>query len=87
MALGAPWSEGGVTWSNQPAPTGAAASAASGPGYVEWAVTQQVREMYSGANNGFVIRDAAEGGGGILQGFHSREKAPDNPPELVITFN
>ena len=27
-----------------------------------------------------------EGGVGILQGFHSREKAPDNPPQLVITF-
>jgi hypothetical protein len=43
--------------------------------------------MYAGANHGFLIRDAAEGETGILQGIHSREKAPDQPPELVITFN
>jgi hypothetical protein len=42
--------------------------------------------MYAGANHGFLIRDAAEGETGILQGIHSREKAPDRPPELVITF-
>jgi parallel beta-helix repeat protein len=86
LALAAPWSEGGVTWSNQPAASGAAAEAASVSGYVEWSVTSQVRDMYAGANHGFLIRDSAEGGGGILQGFHSREKAPDQPPELVITF-
>ena len=44
------------------------------------------KAMYSGGNNGFVIRDAAESGGGIEQGFHSREKGTDNPPRLVITF-
>ena len=42
--------------------------------------------MYSGANHGFLIRDASENGGGFEQGFHSREKAPDNPPQLVVTF-
>jgi hypothetical protein len=42
--------------------------------------------MYdSGANNGFLIRDASENGSGREQQFHSREKG-ENTPQLVITF-
>ncbi len=40
--------------------------------------------MYSN-NKGFLIRDASENGGGMEQGFNSREKS-DNPPRLVIRF-
>jgi large repetitive protein len=88
LALGAPWSESGVTWNNQPATTGTAATTTSGSGWREWNVTSQVQAMYnSGTNHGFLIRDSAEGGGSILQGFHSRKKSTDQPPELVITFN
>ena len=44
--------------------------------------------MYApGANHGFLIRDAAENGGGFDQAFHSREKGADNPPQLVISFD
>ena len=86
LRLGAAWTEQGVTWSNQPAPAGAAATAASAGGYVQWSVGAQVQTMYSGANHGFLVRDSAEGGNGIEQGFHSREKGTDNPPRLVITF-
>jgi hypothetical protein len=42
--------------------------------------------MYSSGNHGFVIRDSVENGNGIEQAFHAREKAPDNPPQLVISF-
>lgn len=63
-----------------------AATTPSGTGWREWSVTAQVQAMYSGANNGFLIRDATEGGAGFEQQLHSREKAPDNPPQLVITF-
>jgi hypothetical protein len=89
--LGGSWTEGGVRWSSQPATTGAAATAPSrsgsdGAGYVQWSVLSQVQAMYSGANNGFLIRDAAESGGGFDQGFNSREKGADNPPQLVISF-
>jgi large repetitive protein len=42
--------------------------------------------MYTGSNYGFLIRDSVEGGAGFEQGFHSREKGTDKPPELVITF-
>jgi large repetitive protein len=82
------WTETGVTWGNQPTTTGGTATAPSrtSPGYVEWTVTSQVQAMYSGANHGFLIRDATENGGGFEQAFHSREKAPDNPPQLVVTF-
>jgi hypothetical protein len=82
IALAASWSESGVTWANQPATAGSAASTSSGSGYREWAVTS----LYSQAANGFLIRDASENGQGVEQAFHSREKAPDNPPQLVITF-
>jgi hypothetical protein len=68
--------------------SGAAATAKSGFGYREWTVTSQVQAMYApGANNGFLIRDASENGGGLDQGFHSREKGTDNPPQLVISFD
>jgi hypothetical protein len=79
------WSEGGVTWDNQPATTGTPATVASGTGYREWDVKDQVRAMYSsGAQNGFLIRDAAEGQDSEQQ-FTSREGGT-NPPQLVVTF-
>jgi CSLREA domain-containing protein len=88
FALGGSWTENQVRWNNQPATTGTAATVASGnsSGYRQWAVLTHVSSMYSGANHGFLIRDSVEGGSGIEQGFHSREKGTDNPPRLVITF-
>jgi hypothetical protein len=85
VGLASTWSEASVTWSNQPAPVGAAAAVASGSGYLEWSVTSQVVSMVT-ANNGFLIRDSSENGDGVEQGFHSREKGTDNPPQLVVTF-
>lgn len=81
------WTESEVTWGNQPGTTGVAAIAGSGLGTLEWVVTTQVQAMYSGSNNGFLIRDAADGDvASPEQSFHGREKAPDHPPALVITF-
>ncbi|HXV92068.1 MAG TPA: DNRLRE domain-containing protein, partial [Pseudonocardia sp.] len=82
------WTESGVTWSNQPATTGTAVTATSpsGAGTMTWNVTAQVQAMASGTNHGFLLRDAAEGVGDAEQGFHGREKAPDAPPQLVVTF-
>ena len=80
------WTENGVTWGNQPATTGTAATASSGTGYVVWNVTGQIQVIYTGgANNGFLIRDASEGGGGSEQVFYSRE-AGQNPPQLILRF-
>jgi hypothetical protein len=85
LALTGAWTETGVTWSNQPAASGTATTVVSGFGYLSWNVTSQLATTYA-ANTGFLLRDATEDGGGIEQAFHSREKAPDNPPQLVLTF-
>jgi CSLREA domain-containing protein len=86
LPLAAAWTEDTVTWSNQPATIGPTATAASGLGYREWNVTSQVQAMLdTGANHGFLIRDALEGGSGAEQQFHSREQS-ENWPELVLHF-
>jgi hypothetical protein len=86
LRVNAPWTETGVTWGNQPATTGTAATTSSGSGWRQWTVTAHVQAMYASANHGFLIRDASEGAGGREQQFHTKEKAPDQPPELVITY-
>ena len=88
LALAAPWTEPGVTWRNQPATIGTAASAPSrsSAGYVVWTVTAQARRMYSDGNHGFLVRDGSEGGGGAHQGLQSRESGSTRAPQLVVTF-
>ena len=86
LRLTGSWSEMGVSWSNQPAAAGAAATTPSGSGYREWDVADQVQMMLdAAANHGFLIRDANEGSSGAEQQFHSREHN-NNPPQLVIQF-
>jgi hypothetical protein len=85
LQITANWAENSVTWANQPATNGTPVTTGSGNGYLQWNVTTIVATMYSGSNNGFLIRDASEGGGGAEQQFHSREKG-ESMPELVITF-
>lgn len=87
---GGSWTEGGVTWSNAPAPAGAAASAATASGTVGWDVTAQTQVLYSpGPNNGFVIRDSAEGSATLSQQvYQAREGAPDSrDPTLYLAWN
>jgi parallel beta-helix repeat protein/predicted outer membrane repeat protein len=80
------WSESSVNWNNQPATTGTAATTTSGSGYRQWTVTSQVQSIFTtGANNGFIVRDATEGGSGREQQFHSREKG-ESMPQLVVTY-
>jgi hypothetical protein len=82
----AAWTESGVTWSNQPATTGPAATAAtpSSAGWMQWDVTSQVEAMYSGSDYGFSVRDESENGPGIEQQFESSEGT--NHPQLVLEF-
>jgi hypothetical protein len=80
------WNEATVTWANQPASAGTAAPALSGEGWREWNVVPHVMAMYTAGNFGFIVRDQLENGNGIEQQYHSREKAPDNTPLLVVTF-
>lgn len=86
--LAATWSETGVTWSNQPATAGAASAAYQvRTGWVEWLVTDQVNAMYTGANNGFVVRDRAEDSSTLVEnGFYTREAGSLYAPELVLRF-
>ncbi|MBX3055537.1 MAG: right-handed parallel beta-helix repeat-containing protein [Anaerolineae bacterium] len=79
------WTEYGVTWNNQPATAGAAATTSSGQGWREWDVAAQVQAMITSGNHGFLIRDANETGNGFEQQFHAREKN-ENVPQLVITY-
>jgi hypothetical protein len=85
IRLNATWNETSVSWSNQPATTGTAATTTSGTGYRQWNVAAMVQAMYSsGAAHGFLVRDATEGQDAEQQ-FYSREKG-EQPPQLVITF-
>jgi hypothetical protein len=85
LQINAAWMENSVTWSNQPATTGSAATTSSGSGWRQWNVTAMVQAMQaSGLNYGFLIRDATENNDAEQQ-FHSREKG-ENIPQLVIIF-
>jgi hypothetical protein len=86
LRVAAAWSENVVTWSNQPATAGTAATTPSGTGLREWNVTTLVQEMYTlNAAHGFLIRDASEGAAASPeQSFSSREASV--APQLVITF-
>jgi hypothetical protein len=86
LRVTAPWSESAVTWANQPATAGAAATLSSGSGARSWNVTAQVQAIYAeGANYGFLIRDAAEGANGAEQQFFSRENS-HSWPTLIVTY-
>ena len=77
------WDENAVTWNNQPASAGTPGTAPSrsSAGYLEIDVRWQLQSIYeSGANHGFLIRDAAENHDAEQQ-FYSREKGQD-PPQL-----
>ncbi|MDZ5622522.1 right-handed parallel beta-helix repeat-containing protein [Nocardioides sp. HM23] len=82
--LGGSWTEGAVTWANQPVTTGPAVTTNSGTGYREWNVAGMVQAMYTGANHGFLLGDSNEDQDAEQQ-FHSREEST-NRPQLVITF-
>jgi hypothetical protein len=86
LRVASDWTEGTVSWANQPAAVGLAGEAASGEGWRSWDVASQVQSMYTRGNFGFLVRDLAGDGTGIEQQFHTREKSPDNTPQLVITF-
>ncbi|MEA2347809.1 MAG: large repetitive protein [Thermoleophilaceae bacterium] len=86
------WTEGGVTWNNQPSVTNTnEASTSSGSGTVQWTVTAMVLSMYSGTNNGFLVVDSNENALlslGSPQQFDSRTQSPSSVrPTLQLTFS
>jgi hypothetical protein len=78
------WTETTITWNNQPAATGPIATVSSGEFYsVE--VSQQVRDMYTSGQFGFVLRDATEDGpGDSMQKPYSKEGSV--LPALTISW-
>jgi len=86
LRVASDWSEPEVTWSNQPATAGPAATTGSGLGFREWDVHAQTLDMYTFGDHGFLLRDAAENGSGS-HAFHSRERSIDRPPELMLVFD
>ncbi|SDU85946.1 right-handed parallel beta-helix repeat-containing protein [Jiangella alkaliphila] len=91
VATDAAWDESQLNWNNQPGTAGAAVATSSGAGYREWTMTGQVQSMLDGAtaNNGWTIRDSAEGDlTGAESSFISSEAVlePPTPPQLVLRF-
>lgn len=79
--VAASWTEGGLTWNNQPAITGSAVAILSrgSAGWTTWTVTSAVTSMYTGSNFGFRLSDSSETSKTDLdQLLHPREAA--NPP-------
>jgi hypothetical protein len=86
LRLTSAWGEHNVSWSNQPAAVGPAATAPAAMGYVQWDVTAQVQAMYAAGNFGFQIRHTNENDvAGGEESFFSKEKL-ENPPQLVLCF-
>ena len=84
------WTEAGLNWDNRPAAldTPVTAVSPSVDQYVSWTVTDHVRTIYAlggSGNNGFVVRDQDETGGGAWQQFNSRDVAT-NKPRLTVTW-
>jgi hypothetical protein len=85
---GGAWTEGAVTWNTAPSPAGTATSRAAATGNLYWDATAQVQAMYSGTNNGFLLRDQTEdAGSNQQQTYQSRDGTPDaQDPELRVTW-
>jgi hypothetical protein len=69
------WNESGVTWASAPTSWGAAVAATASGSVVRWNVTPQAAAMLTGANYGFLVRDAAENaqGAGATTTFAARQ--------------
>lgn len=83
------WGESTATWANQPAVGGTGTTSASVGDNTSssWTVTTQVQAMYSGANNGLMLRDANEGNGKDEQQYQARDATPDSQdPKLTVSW-
>jgi hypothetical protein len=84
----ASWTETGVNWNTQPATVGGAATSDSGStiGWKEWNVTAQVDLMYTGSNNGFLLKDATENLAAAPDQIYQSREGGTNDPELIVSF-
>ena len=56
-------------------------------GWQSWTVTTQVQAMYTGGNQGLLLRDATESAAaGPVQNYRSRETGATFDPELIVNW-
>ena len=79
------WSETTVTWNTQPSTTGTPASATSGAAatWMTWDVLSIVQAIYSGTNNGFLLKDSTKPRATSRRATTAAR--PRTEPELVLT--
>lgn len=82
------WTAATVTWANQPAAAGTAVAAVTGSsaGYQAWTVTAHVQAQYTSGNNGFVLRDRAEGAASDHEQVYNDLQHSTSPPQLALTW-
>jgi hypothetical protein len=82
------WASGTITWTGQPSGVGTAVGSASlaAPGWQNWTVTAHVAQQYAAGNNGFLLKDRAEGSGSVEQIYEDLQNATYKPT-LVLTWN
>ena len=84
---GGAWTESGVTWSTQASPAGAPAPAVAdeATGLVEIDVTDHLRALLAGPDNGLVIVNRFEASGSSYYQYLSSREGAD-PPRLEIRW-
>jgi hypothetical protein len=82
------WTEANLSWNNSPAPTGTPTTTTSASNqWRSWDVTAAVEAMIAGTNNGFVLKDSAEGSGSeAKQEYASREDTSYFDAELYVAW-
>jgi hypothetical protein len=85
------WTSAAATWgmAGRPAPAGTAVGVAAGAtGWHEWTVTTLVRELYTGPDHGFLIKDRVDDAGAVRATvYDSLDNATvANRPQLVLTW-
>jgi hypothetical protein len=83
------WTAAALTWSNQPGFVGTRVGSASlsAAGMQTWDVTAHTLLLYSGPNNGFVLKDRTEGQTGpYTQLYDEQSTAGGTPPVLRLTW-
>lgn len=87
----ATWSSATATWdmASRPAPAGTAVGTSAGTtGWHQWTVTTLVRELYTGPDHGFLLKDRANNASPTrATAYESRDSATvANRPQLVLTW-
>jgi hypothetical protein len=86
----ATWTSAGTTWNTagRPGPAGTEVGVAAGTtGWHEWDVTTLVRELYTGPDHGFLVKDRNEAVGTRTTTYESLDSPTvANRPELVLTW-